>query len=245
MHPQEYILPEGQATLALLGSEVQLQEQAPPIEVASDQAWLKRAMQAGKSALKTAIITAELLPVTNEGFRYGAFAYAQTVTNNPAVGAAVLGGSTLLVEGASALASADWVSKDKVKEVLHKVDNRLKNTKFRSLSPHRYIPESPHVSPFLEAGVGLTLGTVAVLELKQRENPERTAAQNVKRGMFTAGWLSAVFASEGALMSNGIENYHNPAAIGGALLGIAGVSAFVGWAKKRMRPSANAQMEEL
>ena len=204
---------------------------------------MRRALHAGSNAVRATIITAELLPVTNEGARYGSFAYAQTLTTNPLVGAAVLGGTTFIIEGASALAAAEWVAEDKVKGVIDTVDKKLAGSKLAWMSPKKYIPENVHVSPVAEAGIGLTFGTFAVLEAKQLENPTRTTSQNVKRGLFTAGWLSAVFAAEGALLSNGIDNYQNHAAVGGALLGIAGLSGFTSWAKKRWQHRDGAQGE--
>lgn len=214
---------------------IEAQVPADPVRVEFEerQSRVRRIWEVTKNAVKAAVITTELLPITNEGLRYGAFAYTQTVTHNPLVGAAVLGGTTMLVEGASAIASAKWVAQDKIKDVIDKVDDRLTDTKFAWMSPKRYIPENLRVSPVAEAGLAMTLGTLAVLEAKQRENPERTASQNLRHGLFTAGWLSGVFAIEGALLSKGIENPTNPGNVGLALLGVAGLIAFGKWAKKK------------
>ena len=138
-----------------------------------EQSRLRHMWQLGSNALKASVITAELLPA-NEAMRYGAFAYAQTYSNNPLLGAAVLGGSTFVVEGAAAWAASDWVAQDKVKVFTDRMHDKLQGTKLAFLSPKRIIPENIRITPTAEAGIAMTLGSVAVLEAKQRENPERT-----------------------------------------------------------------------
>jgi MYXO-CTERM domain-containing protein len=254
MVTQETMMPTPEASLATLGlpftgdgangRDLAIQPEflpAPVDVVQTEQGRLRTAWAAGKNALKAAVIMTELLPVTNEGARYGAFAYGLTVTQNPLIGAAVLGGTTLLIEGGSALAASKWVADDKIKDVIDRTDNRLANTRFAFLSPKRYIPENLRVSPAVEAGLGMTLGTLAVLEAKQREDPSRTTTQNLRRGLFTAGWLSAVFAAEGAMLAEGIDNPTNPSSVGIALLGLAGLAAFGRWAKRRIQTRINGR----
>jgi hypothetical protein len=231
-------------------------KELPVVEDSSEGAYIERtgvdeysgklrsALGQGMTALKAAAVTIELLPVTNEGLRYAAFMYSQTYSHNPILGAAVLGGSTALIEGAGALAAANWVAKDRIKNVIDGVDNNLANTKLAFLSPKRHIPEQLHISPLAEAGVAMTLGSVALLEAKQRENPERTAAQNRRRGLGTAAWLGGVFAIEGGLLSEGIESYHNPTTVGLVLLGLAGMMAVGRWIKKRVRLNTTQEKGE-
>lgn len=197
----------------------------------------------GVTALKLAAITAEILPITNEGSRFGAFAYAQTITHNPVVGAAVLGTSTLLVEGAGVLAASDWIAKDRIKDAIDRVDEKLDGTKFSFLSPKHYIPEDVHISPIAEAGLAMTAGSIVTLEAKQREDPSRTAEQNRRRGMFIASSMAGVFAVEGALLAEGVDHYTSPTSVGAALLGVAGLVAFTKWAKKRMTRSETTVTE--
>ena len=196
-----------------------------------EQSRLRHMWQLGSNALKASVITAELLPA-NEAMRYGAFAYAQTYSNNPLLGAAVLGGSTFVVEGAAAWAASDWVAQDKVKVFTDRMHDKLQGTKLAFLSPKRIIPENIRITPTAEAGIAMTLGSVAVLEAKQRENPERTTEQNKRHGVFTASWMGGVFAAEGGLLAAGIDNYHNPVTVGSCLLGFAAIGAAIRKARK-------------
>lgn len=198
----------------------------------------------GLTALKATAVTVELLPVTNEGLRYSAFAYSQTLTHNPVVGAAVLGLGTFMVEAAGVLGSANWIAKDHIKDIIDGIDDKLANTKLSFLSPKKHIPENLHVSPLVEAGVAMTLGSVVMLEVKQRENPERTTKQNIKRGLGSAAALGAVFATQGALLAEGIENYNNPAVVGGVLFGLGAIVAAGRWIKKRANLGNNKTEKE-
>lgn len=213
------------------------------LESLEEQGRLRSLVGRGIAALKLAAVSFELLPITNEGSRFGAFAYAQSVSHSPVMGAAALGASTFIVEGAGVLGAADWIANDRVKGVLDKVDNKLEGTKLSFLSPKHIIPESVRVSPVVEAGIAMTAGSVVALEAKQRENPDRTAAQNRRRGLGIAAALGGVFAVEGALLSEGIDNYTSPTSVGAALLGVAGLTAFGKWAKKRMS-HANPERED-
>lgn len=200
----------------------------------------------GAAALKAAAIAVEFLP-TNEAIRYGALAMTQTYSHNPVLGAAVLGGSTFLVEGAGALAAADWVAKDRVKDAIDKLDEKLADRKYLSkLSPKRLLPkEQTEIAPITEAGIAMTLGTVALLEVKQRLDPERTASQNRRHGLLTAGWMGGVFAAEGALIAEGVEgiNNSNSTTIGLACLGLAAVVETRRRIKKRAMNRKNTSEE--
>jgi hypothetical protein len=97
------------------------------------------------------------------------------------------------------------------------------------------------VSPVVEAGMALSLGTVAVLEAKHREDPTRTAQWHRRHGMLVASSMAGVFAVEGALLAEGVENYTSPSSVGAALLSIAGIAAFVKWGNKRAKAEAAQQ----
>lgn len=217
-----------------------LESEAAPDELSH----FGRLRQIGTNALKATVVAAELLPA-NEAMRYGAFAYAQTYSHSPVLGAAVLGGSTFLVEGAAAWAAADWVAKDKVKDFADRIHEKVKDTKISFLSPKRIIPENIRITPTAEAGIAMTLGSVAVLEAKQREDPSRTVEQNKRHGLFTASWMGGVFAAEGGLLSAGIDNYHNPVTLGTCLLGFAAIGAAVRKAKKSITGQKNVAEGEV
>ncbi len=74
------------------------------VSVALKSAWHR---QVSHEFLHLAIII-EVLPITNEGIRYGALAATEVVTRSPLVGAMVFGGLTLLIEGTAALATSEF-----------------------------------------------------------------------------------------------------------------------------------------
>src|SRR3990167_10880042 len=77
----------------------------------------RSSLHMAKRALQSTIIALEVGP-TNEAMRYGAFGAVLTRSRNPLVGAVVLGGSTLLVEGAAALATADLIASEKANKTI-------------------------------------------------------------------------------------------------------------------------------
>lgn len=178
-----------------------------------------------KRAAQTGVIVAELLP-TNEAIRYGALGVAMaTVGPDPLVGAATLGGSTLVVEGAAALATADILTTDRSKRVINRINESL----------HKVIPEEAKMSKVTEAGVALYGGSVVVMAEKQREDPSRTMEENRKYGLFTASWMSGVLALEGAAIASGIDNITDPKTIGASLIALGGIAAATKWARNHIR----------
>lgn len=177
----------------------------------------------GKRAIQSAVIAAELLPI-NEAVRYGALGYALTTTDGgPLLGAAVLGGTTLAVEGSAVMAASGILATDKSKEVFRQVRHKLR----------RLIPTESKMGPLMEAGVAMLGGSVVVLAEKQRENPDRTKKQNIKHGLFTAGWMSAYFAGEGAFIAANTEphNILNARTIGAAAVAVAASVGAAQWAR--------------
>ena len=178
-----------------------------------------------KRATQTGVVVAELLP-TNEAIRYGALGLAMTKFGaDPLVGAATLGGATLLVEGTAALATAELLTTDKSQKVISRINE----------SVHKIIPEHVKMSPVTEAGVALYGGSVVVMAEKQRENPERTVAQNRRYGLLTASWMSGVLAVEGAVIAQGIDNITDPKTVGFALIAMGGLAAAIKWAKNQVK----------
>lgn len=195
---------------------------------------LTRTLQVAKRAVEISVITVEVGP-TNELIRYGAFGAALVETRNPVIGAAVLGGSTLLVEGAAALATADVISSDRATQAYNWINNRLE----------KVIPNNARMSPLVEGGIALYGGSVVVMAEKQRENPHRTKEQNRKYGLFTAGWLSGVLAVEGALIANGVDNYSDPKSVGAAFVVLGGLAAGAKWAKNHLKKEVNKTRYDL
>lgn len=172
-----------------------------------------KALHVGKRAVQSAIILAELGP-TNEMIRYGTFAASQTVSNNPLVGAAVLGGTTFMVEAGAALASADIIAKSSDGKVMDWTRNKI--TKIFNKSPAK-------PSPITEAGIAMIGGSVVVNSVRQLAEPQRTAKDNRKHGLTVSGLMSGYFAAEGALMSKGIETLGIYKTVGASILAFAGV----------------------
>ena len=193
-------------------------------EQLSSEGRLRRALNTGKYAVKSAVVAVELLPVTNEGIRYGALAATELATHNPAVGAAVLGGSTLLIEGAGAMAASDLITRPTSNRLLSWLNDKLE----------KVVPVDTELSKTAEAGVAMTLGTPILMAAKQRENPERTSEEAKKQGLLTAAWMAGVFAVEGALISKGVDNYTDPKMVGAALLAVGATLALPKWARRAL-----------
>lgn len=175
----------------------------PPITLANEQEtvaaksgsklnWLKRKGQ-------QAIVAAELSPFTNEGSRFAAFAAATVYwPHNPLIGAAVLGGSTLLVEGAGALAATSVLTDDTDHRMIKWLNKKIANT-----TTGRHIPAGTESAA--KAALTYHAGTPTLLTLEQAMHPEKPRAEVLRRGLFTASWLAGVYAVEGALISEGID----------------------------------------
>jgi len=183
---------------------------------------LHRAMHVGKRAAQTVIIAGEIGPL-NEIIRYGSYGVTQAVTGNVLASAAVLGGSTLIIEGAAALATADIIDSETSNRVMSWINRKM----------HKVIPEDAKMSPIMEAGVAMYGGSAVVLLEKQRENPNRTKSENKKHGLFTASWLAGVCALEGVLISEGITNPTNIKIVGPAIVALAGIQVAANWAKRQ------------
>lgn len=194
---------------------------------------LKKSLQVAKHALQTSIVVLEVTPA-NEIMRYGILAMALSQTQDPLVGAAVLGGSTLVIEGSASLATADLLTTETSKHGIDWVNQKIE----------KIIPKNVKMSSVAEAGIAMYGGSVIVLAEKQRENPTRTKHQNRKHGIFTASWLSGVLSVEGALIAKGIDNYTEPKVLGAAILGLAGIGAGFSWARKQLKTNPNIMTEQ-
>lgn len=183
-----------------------------------------RARHAAKDAVKGAVVAAEILPITNEGMRYGALAATEVATNNPLVGAAVLGGSTLLIEGAGAIATSDLITRPTANRLLAWVNEKIE----KIVSPDK------KMSKPLEAAVALYAGTPSMMILQQRQEPERTRKEALRQGLVATAWVAGVCAVEGAAISEGVGNYTDPKKLAAALAAVGIFQAVPAWVKKRL-----------
>jgi hypothetical protein len=154
--------------------------------------WMKRKAE-------QAVVAAELIPLTNEGSRYGAFTAAEVAyPHNPLIGAAVLGGTTLLVEGAGALAAADILTDATDHKLLNWLNRKTTNATTGRL-------ESEATMSSAKAITAYHLGTPAMLTLEQALEPDRTSTEVRRKGLLTASLLAGAFALEGAMISEGMD----------------------------------------
>lgn len=188
------------------------------------ETWLQRVKTVGVNTVKTAVVVAEVTPI-NEMIRSGIFAALLTQTRDPAIAAAVFGGTTFVLEAGAALAVADWVAEDRIGRVIDRVDQSMaRYPKIqKALTPKREVK----VSGLAEVGTALLGGTVITMEAKQRENPSRTVEEVRRHGLFTATWMAGALAVSGALTAEGVTNIDSPWVwgTGAGLLGLAGLKA--------------------
>jgi hypothetical protein len=182
-------------------------------------------LEKAKDVIRKAVVAAELLPVTNEGSRYAAFAAANVLTHsNPLAGAVVLGGGTLIVEGAGAIAASSLITRPNGVKFLKWLNNKLQN----------FLPEDKGLSkPIVDAGIAMTFGTPALMTVEQGRKPERTSIEAKRQGLLTATWLAGVFAVEGALTSMGVQAVNSiPAKVSAGVLITGALMAMPSWIKK-------------
>jgi len=204
--------------------EAELPQHIPEV-VSSKPNRLNQMFQRVRGAATAGVVAFEVVPVTNEGSRYGALAASELLTHNPAVGAAVLGGSTLLVEGAGALATAELLTKSTSNKIFNWLNEKI----------GKVVPADAKMSKPLEAGTAMTAGTSILMAVKQREKPEWKREEARRYGLLTAAWMAGVFAVEGAMISEGVDNYTDPKMVGAALLTTGAVLSIPNWIRRSMR----------
>ncbi len=196
---------------------------------------LQRVLHAGKRAAQLTMIGLEISPA-NEAIRFAAFGIAEATTQSTPISAAVLGATTFAVEGLAVLATADIITTEKSTKMFKWINRKL----------DKHVRSDIKMNPVAEFGVAMVGGASVVLAEKQREDPARTAGENRRHGLFTAGWMGAFFTVEGALLAEGINNYDDIKKVGPCALAFAGVTVLVGKATKRVRAkeSVNTDLAE-
>lgn len=188
-----------------------------------------------RNVAKASIIGFEMSPL-DDAVRYSLFAGAVGFEQNPALGAAVLGLSTLATESSAVLASSKWIAEDRLGAVLNSCRVKVDTFKHKlndlvpKLRPGRFVPNIPKepeegqkLPLTLRAAVALNLGSVVTLETMQRFDPSRTSEQNRKDGLRTAAMISGYMAAEGGLLTTGLEHITDPAYLTAAGAAIAGL----------------------
>lgn len=173
-----------------------------------------------KYAGQIGILGAVVLPI-NEAARLTPTLAAYALTGNSIVSAAVLGVSTLAVEGIGARSTASLI------------DTRYGGKVFDWLSVKtEKVLKGRKMSAPVEALVGYFGGSAVVLAAKQAEDPSRTLEQNRKHGDLTSSWLSAVVALQWAAGGNAIQD-PSMLSIGAALASTVGAYGGVRFAQSR------------
>ncbi len=172
------------------------------------------ALRAGQMAL----LTAEILPITNEGGRLAIFGLAEAATRNPYLAGGALGLSTFVIEGVGGLAAAGLFNTERSRKAFEKINEKAEKVG---------VPQDKKLSVATKAGWTFMGGTVVGMVLEQREDPSRTVAQNRRYSAFTSAWQGSILAVAGTLTAEGInvglESPKTGALIAAAVAGIVAV----------------------
>ncbi len=195
-------------------------------------------IQNTKKLLQVAAVGAEAVPFAQEALRYGPiFLGTLAATGSPEAAGAALAGSTLLIEGAGALAAAELLNSRQSTRMLNWANRQVQ----------RIIPEGAQVPPYAEVPVAMTLGTPALMLAKNAADPSRTLEQNRRHGLFTATWVATVLGAEGAIFGKSIEHYNDPKLWAASAVAIGGlgavVKAFKKLAKKNLEEQTSVRSE--
>jgi len=169
-----------------------------------------RALHVAKRALETAVITTEVLP-TNGVITYGPALAILLSTKNPLLAAGYLGGSTALLEGSTALATADVLSSGRESKLVNKLNEKLKG---KTVS--RFVlNKEGELHPVAEGLLATYAGTAVVMTAKEADQAASTRTKEDRRryGLKVAGVLGAMCTAQGLLYSEGILNYKDPKVI--------------------------------
>ncbi len=175
-------------------------------------------IQRVKTAIAGVVLAAEISPL-NESIRIGAYTAGDIASNhNPVVGALTFGASTLLIEGAAALATgrllstnlADKLATGKVAVGTRKVINMLGYRADGRISP---------VSKAVAAFLG---GSVVYMGVEKFDNPVISEEELKKKGLVTAGTLAGACAVLGAVAAdtNALEAVISNPTVSAVTLGV-------------------------
>jgi hypothetical protein len=139
----------------------------------------------------------------------------------------VLGGSTLIVEGAGAIAASSLITRPNGIKFLVWLNKRLNKLQ-------KFLPEDKSTTkPIIDTSIAMTFGTPALMTVEQNRKPERTSIEARRQGLITATWLAGVFAVEGALTSMGVQDVNNlPAKVSAGVLITGALMTIPSWVKK-------------
>ncbi len=200
-----------------------------PLEYAS-LTWAQRA----KYALAGAVLFSQVTPI-NESIRYPAIAFGQYIEPGPVSGALTGGVSTLLVEGAGALAAAELLTSKSGERVLNRVNGVVDS----------FVPEDAQLSKWLEGGLMIVGGSSVAMIAKQRDFEDTSKAANIRYGMKATGLISVYVAAQGAGAGEVVDNISWTSA-GIAAIGVASLVFGVQKIRQRLAnaPTTQAKVDE-
>jgi len=182
-----------------------------------------------KRLVQSSVIFTEVGPF-NAPLRYVFVGAAAVYTSkNPVAIASAYGGSTFLLEGAAAWATAEVLSTGRANKVLNVVNKVLDNKKVAKL-----IPSQSKVPPIGEGLIGLYAGTSALLTVKKRENTDRTNKELRRHGIKAAALISGVCAVQAYTVSEGLTNISDPRIAIPAILSLGALQLGINKAKRRV-----------
>lgn len=206
---------------------------APSLEAAKGDYGLLDKVRTGAQLL---IVGAELSPL-NEAARFAALGATIAAGGNAIEAAAVFGGSTMLIEGAAATATAPLLSGDKATKVTSKVHDKLEDWNMSSVADDK----------FVQAGLGLVGGSAVSMAARKVSDPTISKQDLRRHGLVMSAGLGVATAAQGGLLTESITNF-NTTTVGVTVIAFAGSLALAKWAKEKAstdKPSKENYLAEM
>lgn len=203
---------------------------APSIETAKGDYGLVDKIRTSAQLL---IVGAELSPL-NEAARFAALGAAIAAGANAAEAAAVFGGSTLLIEGGAAVASAPLLSSEKATNVTSKIHDRLEDYDVAKIADNNTV----------QLGIGLIGGSSVSMAVKKVGDPDIDKRSLRSHGLRISAGVGAITAVQGGLMAESITNFDTKT-VGALVLAFAGSLALGKWAKDTASKDLSSKDEYL
>ncbi len=203
------------------------------LESGSENFELKSERSKALDAISGLVIAAEVT-FANEAMRFGVFGAAQAAYGNPIISAGAYGAATFAIEGAAGFASARALDSNVAKKSLDKANNLLEKVG---------ISKDAKTSSITKGAAALVGGTAISMLLIDRENPNRTEAENRRYGARSAVGLSGFCAVQGYFMAKGIE-VPEPEHIGAGIFALVGARFGASKLIRKMQAKNNLVKDE-
>jgi hypothetical protein len=174
--------------------------------------------------LASAVMVAEVTPL-NEAARWGTFAYMLHHTGDPVIASSAAAAVTLGIEGGAAAVTSEALATQKSNDTLGRLNQTIEKRKLDWLL---------RTNPVIETAISITMGSAVVTAIKHRQDLKRTKQQNLRYGMTSAAGISAMTATQGVLIGEGIAHPSTQTVAGGILAVGMAVGGFK-WARARLQ----------